>query len=979
MKNAYRLVLISFLGISTVNAQQRLTLKDVKQINQEANTIVKDFENVLNLIAFNESTKSEVQDHIANSFKPGGKFRIFYSKNTLIEDDINPDYKLGNTSEANVEKYLNDFDLQYEKGVDNTILFEDILISNVKYRDYFYVRVKFRSKFGSKNTIKQVGYTPTDREALLRMEPQGKGEWKAFFVNINFHNTQNPISATDNDAEVAQDDTENAKAISVEELRIEQEKDLAAREDLRIKRESNFNEFSELANVAISGKRYKEALEYLEKAKENTSLSPILEKKIADTRRLALEYTYENLKNKADLAKSERRFADAITLYKQALSLNSTAFAAIEAEIKPIAKKVEELSLPMSKLDSKDYNGAISLAEGFLKDNKKTKNDFPEFYYILGMANQRLHENTPDSKFRDKALENYNQAITFFPNYIDARVARANFLVKHKNDATSAIADYDVLTTNLIDLAPNKPIFFAAKAKLKDGLNNQEGAVADYQNAISLSPKTAQYYCDLGELQYRLKQHDQALKNLSAAIVLDPKFIDAYYYRGLNYIELKNPYKAGTDFLASEAGLDDKKKDIIQQKSDIYLNSGQELLLKGSFVEADTAFNQALAIRNCNSIALFGKAEIRFINAGVIKLKQPEKVYHVKYQEAIDLYKRAIVCNPKYSDAHFKQGLSHFMKSEYDLAIESYQKSIVSDNMNVKSYIEQGNTYQTITKYQNAAEVYAKAASILKINYEATRKNGPKESLPKISADISTANQLNGEALYYAEQYDAAILVLEKALEDDEKNAEAYYYMGLVYNAKRDLSKAIKNYNESLKYEQKFKYYFANGEAYFITGEYENAIKNYNEGIQLDEQYTKKNSYYLRGLSYYKLQKWENSESDFIEYGKTAESAKNVDYFSNLGIVQLYLNKDADAETSFKKALELKSDNAQSLFGLGLFYARAANFEKTNEFMEKAFLTKEILKDQFELEENAFLTDYIKVKANRTKFNQLKKTYAVAK
>ncbi len=979
MKKGYLLLLISLWSISGVVAQQRITLRDVKQINQQANTIVKDFENVLNLIAFNETTPSEVQEQIGNSFKPGGKYRIFYSKNSLIEDDINPDAKMGNTAEVNVEKYLNDFNLQYEKGVDNTISFSDVVVSNVKYRDYFFIKVKYSSVFGAKNGLKKVGYAPAVKEALLRMEPQGKGEWKAFFMNITFYNPANAIDATDNDAEVAKDDSENAEAISAEELKREQEKDLAAREELRIKKEAAFNEFSELANAALTGLRYKEALEYLEKAKENTSLSPALEKKIVETKRLAAEYTYENLKSKADLAKSEHRFIDAIALYKQALTLNPSAFTAIDLEIKPIAKKVDELSLPMSKLDSKDYEGAIASAENLLKENKKTKGEFPELFYIEGVAYQALFEKSGETKFRDKALENFNQAIIFFSNYIDARVARAEFLVKHKNDGISAIADYDVLTTNLIDASPKKPVFFAAKAKLKDGVNNPEGAVADYQSAIALSPKTALYYCSLGELQFRLNRNDLALKNLSTAITLDPKMSDAYYYRGLNYIQLKSPYKAGADFIAAEAGISDDKKGVIQQKSDIYLAAGQDFLAKASFIEADTAFNSALAIRNCNSIALFGKAEIRFVNATTLKDKGDQKAADAKYQEAIDLYKRAIICNSRYSDAHYKQGLSHSAKSEYELAIESFQKSIVSDSSNVKSYIEQGNTYQTIGKYQNAADVYAAAVNLLKLNYEAAKKKGDKEALPRLVSNISLAYQLHGQALYYVQQYDAGIIVLEKALESDEKNAEAYYYLGLIYDAKGDLSKAIKNYNEGIKYAQKYQYFFSNGKAYFKIGEYENAIRNYDQGIKLDELYTYKGSYYVRGLSYYRLKQWENAYSNFTEYAKSEESAANADFLANLGITQLYLNKDAEAEASFNKALALKNDQAQSLYGLGLFHAKAAKFDKTNEFMEKAFVTGQIFKDQFELEEKAFLTDYIRVKENKTKFNTLKKTYATAK
>ncbi|TDQ09432.1 tetratricopeptide repeat protein [Pedobacter metabolipauper] len=979
MNKIYIFFIFSFLISTQVSAQGKVTLRDAKEISYQAKATVQSYESLLNYIAFSDNTASELQETLENSYKPN-KNRIFYNKGVIVEDDISTKSKPGSTKELPAEKYLNDFDLQYEKGVDNSVVFSNIVVSSVKQLDYIYVNVKYDSKFSNKNKISKTGYEPTQREALVRMEGQGNGQWKAFILGIKFYNPADSIGSAKNNAEVTTDESENATAVSAEDLKREQESFIAAREEERKKQEAIYDEFLELATSALSNKRYKESLEYLEKAKEIKPMVPTLERRIQEAKRLVAENTYENFKNKADLAKSERRFVDAIALYKEAQVLNPAAFAEIDAAIKPIAKKVEELGLPKSKLESQDYQGAIASCEALLKENKKIKNEFPELYYIEGAAYQAMYEKTPENKLKDKALENYNQAITIFPNYIDARVARANFYVKHKNDPVSAIADYDVLTTNLLDLAPNKPKYYAAKAKLKDDVKNMEGAVADYGKAIALSPKTATYYCDLGELQFRLKSHDLALKNLTTAITLDPKFSNAYYHRGMNYIELKDTRLAGLDFMEAEkAGIDAPKVKNIEQKSDEFLKKGQDLLVSGNFADADSAFNKSLEIRNCNSISLFGKAEIRFLTAKKLEEKEAASVFNGKYQEGIDLYKRAILCNPKYSEAYFKKGLSHTRKAEYELAIESFSDAIAADSSNVVAYIEKGNALQITTSFQKASEAYIAAIALLKTNLEATKKNGKKEQLPLINSDISLVSQLNGEALYNIQQYAPAILALEQAMDYNEKNAEALYYMGLVYDAQNELSKATKNFNEGLKYEKKYKYFFANGKVYFKTKNYADAITNFDEGIRLDDGNKVKDKHYLRGLSYLKLKQWDNAVKDFSEYGKVDVSATDAAYFADMGLAQLYLNQDADAGKNFNKAVELKNDHAQALYGLGLVSARASSFDKAYEYLEKAYMTRQIIKDQYAPEEKAFLADFMKVKANKTKFNQLKSSYAIAK
>jgi len=662
------------------------------------------------------------------------------------------------------------------------------------------------------------------------------------------------------------------------------------------------------------------------------------------------------------------------------LIMNPSAFAIIDAEIKPISKKVEQLAIPKGKLESQDFLGAINSCESILKDNKKIKGEFPELYFIQGVAYQSLFEKTPtEKKFREKSFENYNQAILFFSNYIEARAARAKFFVTYLNDPVSAIADYDVLTTNLMDAAVNKPIYFALKAKLKDGVNNHQGAIEDYLKAIALSPKTASFYCDLGELQYRATKFDLALKNLTTAIQLNAEYKEAYYYRGLNYVALKKSHEAGLDFIAAEKlNIDVDKSNVVNEISATYLKQGEEFLNKAEFEQAEIEFNNSLNIRNCNDKALFGKGEIRFLKAELTKETTTENAKS-KYQEGIDFYQQAIKCNPSNAKANYKKGLSHVAKKEFDFAVISLTEAVRFDPAYTKAFISLGDTYQIIKQYQKASDSYNNAISLLLASYESNKKAGNKVILPTINTDISHVYQLNGEALYNMQQAQLALVSLNKALEYSEENSEARYYLGLIYYQLQDFSKAIKNFNEGLKFGKEYKYYFANAKAYFKNEDYDLAITNIDEGIKLDIDKSVKSSYYLKGLCYNKTKQWENASKVFAEYGTLKDTADNESYYSSFGLAQLHLNQDAEALNNFNKVLLIKSDNPQALYGLGCLHAKKGDFPKVTEYMEKAFTTRQIIKDQFKFEEETFLAEYMKVKANKKKLSELKKTYSVAK
>ncbi len=144
------------------------------------------------------------------------------------------------------------------------------------------------------------------------------------------------------------------------------------------------------------------------------------------------------------------------------------------------------------------------------------------------------------------ALADYNQVIEILALKRDAfnpKLASAcnnrGVLKQYKlNDPQGALSDYN----QAISLNPNFARAYYNRGNLKDDLNDLQGALADYNQAIFLNPKYANAYTNRGNLKAtKLKDHRGALADFDQAIILNPNLAEAYVNRGvLKYADLND-------------------------------------------------------------------------------------------------------------------------------------------------------------------------------------------------------------------------------------------------------------------------------------------------------------------------------------------------------------------------------------------------------------------------------------------------------
>ena len=967
--------LVSLFRASQSFAQDKISLKDAKEMNYQAQSTVEGLQNLMNYVTFSDITASELTEVVSNSYK-GPRNQIFASDNVIIEDDLDPAAGLGKAKDINVKKYLDNLFIHYERTNDASIVLANPVVSKIKKKDYLFVKVRFEQLFGSKHKLSGKTYPARQREALVRLINQGNNKWQALIMGVNYYNPASPIESSDNEVLITTDTSPTASLVSQEDFVREKDDFVLAKQQEEKRKQAAYDEYLAVGDKYVSARQYKEALEIYGKARELKPVMPSLDKRVLDTRRLSAENTFESYKSRADQAKGERRYSDALQHYKEAVLLKPELHSALESEIASLTKKLDQIALPKNKVESGDYQGAIDACDEILKENKKAKNAFPEIFYLKGRANQLAGEKSgADPRSLDRALENYTLAVQYFPNYTDARLARAQFYVTHKKNYVSAITEYDVLTTNALDDSADKPKYFVVKGKWKAIAGNTSGALDDFAKAIALNRELMSAHFEKAELLYRLKRHSEALESFNTAVKLAPSDGNVYFARGKNYVKLNDTGAAGSDFiLAEQHGLSPEQLLMVESISNSFLADAQGLFKAKKYARADSLFNHAIAIRKCNAEAWHGKAEIKLVTAEEHGLRGTNAKPNL--QSAVELYQKALDCKPAYYDAHYKKGLAYERMAEYDLALKCFTDAIKVDASNAQAHAGRGFTSLEMKQYLPAMADYSEAARLLQVRLLTAKKDNKKELVPFITADLSQAYRYLGQVACHRRDFKVAILMENKALELNEKNAEAHYYKGMANEELNDVSNALKSYAEAIKYGPCGRYYHANGRASLKANKYDQAILNFNSAIKLDTLI--KSSYYLRGLSYFKGRMLDNAHRDFSAYAKLDAEKKDSIFYGDFGMLNLYMNRDSAAIKEFTQALALKDDNSQALFGMGCTYAKAGQFEKALQQFEKAYQTRRLRKEDVDQEESVFLVELNKVKSHRAKYNQLKKSYLAA-
>ena len=340
-----------------------------------------------------------------------------------------------------------------------------------------------------------------------------------------------------------------------------------------------------------------------------------------------------------------------------------------------------------------------------------------------------------------------------------------------------------------------------------------------------------------------------------------------------------------------------------------------EINLKNYF-KAEQFLKKVINIHNTD--------ELNYLYGNILKIQN-------KFYEAIDLFKKAISLNNKFSEAYNNLANTQKKVGDNENAKNNYIQAIKSNKSNFGAFFNLANLYRSEKKFEKAIDNYKK---VLELNPQ----------FVECMNNIGSINLILGN-------FENGIKYFKEAIEIDKFNSESYYNY---VSAKKILENDeifIKLQNlveeEKLPEVQNFKMYYSLSKSYFDIDNKDLAFK------------------YLELASNFKLREIENSykkqSKDFKQIKEYFKTSKKISELSNnFKTIPIFILGMPRSGTSL---IEQIISNHSSVHGGGEldilpFVVENSSWKKNQNFIDTVkFIRNEYFSKISKISEKKFITD----------------------
>lgn len=519
----------------------------------------------------------------------------------------------------------------------------------------------------------------------------------------------------------------------------------------------------------------------------------------------------------ADIMRSLRNVPKSAEYYQKAIAINPD-----DANLR--LKNAEVLDkLGKSDAAVQEYNYA--LANG---------SDDPEILYSLERIYRQKLEQAPndaptitnlgailqkENKF-DEALQYYTQAGQLDPTNVTTRL-NIGTLYQQKKSYDAAIEAYD----SILFLYPNNIQANLYKSQCLAALGHNDKAQEGFNKVLSLDPANKDAKAQILDTLKSTMTPAEYIAYLSKSAATDKSSIDDLY----NYaIDLHKQNKFDDAIVGY--------KEVLKLKTDnpeVYVNLAIAYKQKQDSASAKQILQNAKTrFPNNKQIADNLNAIVQEAVAG--KFDEASQLYNSgDYQKALASYQS--IQPPSFDSlsgiAACYKGLNNDAQ-----AIEYYKKAFdLSPNSDVAYYI--GVLYSEKENWASSKAYLKKALNLNPSNAKA------KDLLGTVIEQVNIKQVDNAIAFYDKGNYAEALSIFNQVLQDDPKNAYAFYYKGLMYDVNKKYLLAIGEYQKAIKYNTELSIiYYLIALDYDNLAQYKSALTNYKKYVSLtkeDNEYKK--------------------------------------------------------------------------------------------------------------------------------------------
>ena len=294
---------------------------------------------------------------------------------------------------------------------------------------------------------------------------------------------------------------------------------------------------------------------------------------------------------------------------------------------------------------------------------------------------------------------------------------------------------------------------FANLAIVQMKQDKADDALISFKNALSLDS-------DLNAIRYDYAQLLASKNKIPQAIEQYELFIKEYPTQTVAYIALsdiyakQNDYEKAIDLLNGGLQVKPDDNNIKLQLAKMYQNNAE-------FNDALKYYNEVLASDKANPVALYNKA---VVDSELGKYQEASDIYN----ELLKIDENTLAQNKIYSidvqndivDNQIKMAQDFYNKGDYRKAKALYEKLLQQRKEDYRIYIGLADSCLALNMHTYAKNYYELAIQIDNSNQDAL---------------VHYA-----QVLYELKDYDTALIVLDKAIENDSKDDKLYYNKALI-------------------------------------------------------------------------------------------------------------------------------------------------------------------------------------------------------
>jgi len=483
----------------------------------------------------------------------------------------------------------------------------------------------------------------------------------------------------------------------------------------------------------------------------------------------------------------------------------------------------------------------------------------------LALAHRHLNQ-------LDKAERNIEQALKIDKHDLDSKILHANILFEQAR-YKEAISKYEAI----LNEAPNNAavMYNMASAFIKTG---DEFAAVEYFKKAGTADRIGDVayksYSRLGIIFTDRGDFEQAQKYLRMCTLLRPNDAVAKYNLGIAYLRAGKRDLALDQFTQAE-GLSNNSHQILEGLGEAFfvmnqhersINVFEKILLtnkrnvkilsrvgeiyydKGDLDKAYDAFFKITTIEPATE-----NARVAYLNMGNILDDTG------RYEEAIEMYKKALTISPKDDDALYNLGIAYENLGRPELAIKAWRDSLSLKPNNPRAMLAIANYYfkngfndlaekefQTIlARWPELQEGHFKIGSIyykrnqLDFAFNAFRRSAELDEKNEFGRkSLINMALINSERSTDEETLEESARILKRALILKPNDPNALFAMGIIFSKREFYEAAIDSFYDTIKASNDDKLsaqaYNNIGKCHFKQKEFSRAVQAFTRGIELD-------------------------------------------------------------------------------------------------------------------------------------------------